>query len=64
MITVKSAATLMSVVLLLSALPVRAQGCSLSGDTLMCHNLDGNVARLIDFLNNLNERALSQIRIL
>jgi len=63
MITIKSALSVFSVALLLSALSVKAQSCSLSSgrDALTCVNLNGNVASLIDFLKNLDERSLSRI---
>jgi len=62
MITIKSLVTLTSLVLLLSALPVRAQGCFLSGAALDCNNLNGSVSTFIDFLKKLDERSLYRVK--
>ena len=63
MFMVKSVIAVISLVLLLSALPVRAQSCSLSngGLELTCAELNGNVSTLMNFLKDLDERYLSQI---
>jgi hypothetical protein len=64
MFMVKSVIAVISLVLLLSALPVRAQSCSLSngGLALTCAELNGNVSTLMNFLKDLDERYLSEIQ--
>ena len=61
-ITIKSPAVVIVAFLLLSALPVRAQSCSLSYGTLKCPNLK-NVTVLKDFLENMGETSLLQVKI-